>query len=91
MNCKGTTTMGHINNKYPLGPKFKGVVLNHREAMCMRYLLKNFDIMQIAALMKLSPRTISFYLESVMLQLKCDNLSVLLNCIKQSELLKHFD
>ena len=80
-----------INKKYPLGSKYQGVVLNHREAMCMRYVLKNFNIPRIAREMKLSPRTISFYIGSVMLQLKCDNLSRLCDCIKQSELLRYFE
>ncbi len=80
-----------INKKYPLGQKHQGIVLNHREAMCMRYLLKNFNIPRIAKQMKLSTRTIEFYIGSVMLQLKCENLQGLLNSIKQSELLRYFD
>ena len=81
----------YINKKYPLGPKYEGIVLNHREAMCMRYLLKRFGINKIAKKMKLSQRTINFYISNVMLLLKCNSLSALLDCIKQSELLKYFD
>lgn len=80
-----------INRKYPLGSKYQNIVLNHREATCMRYLLKKFNIHQIAKEMKLSSRTIGFYIGSVMLQLKCDNLSSLLDCIRKSELPKHFN
>ncbi|OGT46435.1 MAG: hypothetical protein A3F17_08590 [Gammaproteobacteria bacterium RIFCSPHIGHO2_12_FULL_41_15] len=80
-----------INKKYPLGSKYQGVVLNHREVMCVRYLLKNYSILRIAKQMKLSPRTIGFYIGSVMLQLKCKNLQELLDSIKQSELLRYFD
>ncbi len=82
---------GCINKKYPLGPKYQGIVLNYRQAMCMRYLLKNFNIPRIAKLMKLSCRTVSFYIGSVMLQLKCENLQELLGAIRQSELLRYFD
>lgn len=80
-----------INKKYPLGPKYQGIVLNHREAMCMRYLLKKWTIEKIAKEMKLSPRTICFYIGNVMLQLKCDNLQILLHIIRESELLRYFD
>jgi DNA-binding CsgD family transcriptional regulator len=80
-----------INKKYPLGSKYQGIVLNHREAMCMRYLLKKYNIPRIAKQMKLSPRTIGFYIGSVMLQLKCESLQKLLDAIKQSELLRYFD
>ncbi len=80
----------YSNKKYPLGAKYQGIVLNHREAMCMRYLLKNYNIPRIAKRMKLSTRTIEFYIDSVMLQLRCSSLDILRNCIKQSELLRHF-
>ena len=80
-----------INKKYPLGSKYQGIVLNHREAMCMRYLLKNFNTLQIARQMNLSLRTIGFYIDSIMLQLKCESLQELLDSIKQSELLRYFD
>lgn len=79
-----------INKKYPLGAKYRGIVLNYREAMCMWYLLKKFSLSRIAKKMKLSQRTIGFYIESVMLQLKCENINDLLKCIKESDLLKYF-
>ena len=88
---EGVTMTQHIHKKYPLGPKCQGIVLNHREAMCMRYLLKKVNIPRIAQQMKLSPRTIGFYIGSVMLQLKCESLQELLDSIKQSELLRYFD
>lgn len=80
-----------INKKYPLGPKCHNVVLNYREATCMRYLLKKFTLQQIAREMHLSPRTVGFYIGSVMLQLKCDDIPKLLDCIKQSDLLRYFE
>lgn len=80
-----------INKKYPLGPKYQGIVLNYREAMCMWYLLKKFTLQQIARRMHLSPRTIGFYIGNVMLQLKCDTMSKLLDCIKQSDLPRYFE
>lgn len=88
---KDPAPMECINKKYPLGPKYRGIVLNYREAMCMHYLLKKWKLSQIAKQMQLSTRTISFYISSVMLQLKCDSLSKLIDCIKDSELMKYFD
>lgn len=80
-----------MNKKYPLGAKYRGIVLNYREAMCMWYLLKKFTLQQIAKKMALSPRTVSFYISNVMLQLRCDSMSKLLDCIKQSDLLRYFE
>lgn len=80
-----------IHKKYPLGTKYDGVVLNHREVMCIHYLLRRFSISKISKQMKLSPRTVNFYINSVMLKLKCNSLPQLLNCVKQTELLRYFD
>lgn len=80
-----------INKKYPLGPKYRGIVLNQREAVCMRYLLRNFSIEQIAWRMRLSVRTVGFYIGNVMLLLNCGSLQELMKCIRESELMRHFD
>ena len=78
------------DKKYSLGEKYQKVILNKNEAICMLYLSNNFNVEKISKKMKLSSRTIAFYIRNVMLQLKCETLQELVHCIRQSELM-NFD
>lgn len=80
-----------LNKKWLLSPRYRDIVLNHREVLCISYLLKDFSVDQIAQEMRLSNRTIAFYIDNIMLQLNCSNLSEFLHCIRQSELRRFFE
>lgn len=79
------------NKKYTLRHQYQDVELNHREALCMHYLYKNFNIPTIAIEMKLSTRTVRFYTDTLILKLKCKNLDGLRECISGTELLQYFE
>ena len=57
--------------------KFFGV--SKRESHCLYYLMRGMTGKQIAKTLKLSPRTVEFYLENAKLKLKCQNRHELIN------------
>lgn len=79
--------MKNKKKKYCLGAEFRQLILNHTEALCVCYLARDFDVKQIARKMRLTPRTISFYIDSVVLRLAPNGLPTLIERIRKNELL----
>lgn len=59
--------------------------LTQREADCTWYLLQNKTYREVAACLKLSPRTVEFYMRTAMMRLNCDSKKEYLNYIKETE------
>src|SRR3990167_6836990 len=58
---------------YFLGPKFPDVYLTNREAQCMFYLVQEITISAAAERLKLSARTVEFYVKNLKLKLRCES------------------
>ena len=70
--------------------KINGAYLNKREVECIRYLIVvvGDDMYQIAKQLKLSVRTVAFYVKSAMLKLNCKNLQELIAQVRKSDLIR---
>lgn len=74
---------------YALGEKFPGCVFTQREVECLLLLLEGKTITQTAQVMKLSPRTVEFYVKKMRLKTRVPNKNALLKFIVKTDLLKN--
>lgn len=79
VKSKKTTkkVIGEIKDDLLVAHNFFGV--SKRESHCLYYLMRGMTGKQIAKTLKLSPRTVEFYLENAKLKLKCQNRHELIN------------
>ena len=75
--------------RYYLGYEFGAVYLTKREAESVIALILTNTINNAGKKLKLSPRTVEFYLENVKKKLKCRKKKKLLNIIRKSKLLDY--
>jgi DNA-binding CsgD family transcriptional regulator len=76
---------------YLLGEQLQNVYLTKREAECMFLLLKGKSINTIAEVLKLSPRTIEYYLKNMKSKLNCHSKFELIDLIQHSEFIRNVD
>lgn len=67
-----------------LGKQYPGVYWTRREAECIYYLAKNKRRKSIAAILRLSVRTIDFYIETAKAKLNCHSQRELLGCLPKT-------
>lgn len=77
--------------KYTLGEKFQGIYFTRREAQVALYCVRGKSTVQIAALLKLSRRTVEFYINNMKIKLNCRFKSELITTILQSDFLSLLD
>jgi DNA-binding CsgD family transcriptional regulator len=77
--------------KYILGQKFQGIYFTRREAQVALCCLRGKSTVQIAALLKLSRRTVEFYINNMKVKLNCRFKSELIAAILQSDFLALLD
>jgi len=80
-----------ILKTYPLGDKFTGIHLSQREAECMALLLKGKTVRHVAEELKLSIRTVEFYLKNMKTKLNCKSKFALIEKIQQSDFPKNIE
>ena len=73
--------------KYYLGPAYPNIYLTQREAECAIGLLEHGTSKSIARHLRLSPRTIEFYIRNIKRKLACQTRAQLLKHIKLSTFL----
>lgn len=78
------------SRRYYLGEPTKSVYLTQREGEIMLFLLLGQTVNTTAAAMKLSPRTIEFYLKNMRLRLDCHSRADLIEKIMVSNFLHNF-
>ena len=76
---------------YWLGPKYEGIYFSHREAECMVQLLKGKTVHKVAETVKLSPRTIEYYLKNMKAKVGCRTKFELVEIVAESDFTKHVD
>ncbi|MCK4608603.1 MAG: helix-turn-helix transcriptional regulator [Gammaproteobacteria bacterium] len=75
---------------YFLGNNFKGIYLTQREAECMMQLLLEKSFSGAAEKLKLSPRTVEFYVKNMRKKLNCNTKFELIALVRDSDFLKNY-
>lgn len=79
------------NRTYFLGDRFPGIYLTKREAETMFWVIQDHTLAYAAHQMKLSSRTVEFYVKNLRLKLQCKTKKELVEKILQSDLLKQLE
>lgn len=77
--------------KYTLIPNYPDICLTRREAQCLAFVLKGYSINEISKVVKLSSRTINFYLVDTMKKFHCNSMRELLQKINKTNFSKYID
>jgi len=73
---------------YSLGEKYNNLYLTRREAECMIWLLRGKTVNGTATELKLSPRTVEFYLKNVKNKLGCRTKFQLADAVASTDLMR---
>ncbi len=76
---------------YGLGNKHGNTYLTRREAECMALLLKGKTINSVANILKLSPRTVEYYIKNMKSKLGCKTKFELVDLVYASDFMKNID
>jgi DNA-binding CsgD family transcriptional regulator len=76
---------------YCLGPKYNGAYFTKREAECMMMLIKGKTINKAAIALRLSPRTVEFYLKNMKAKVRCRTKHELIEKVLESSFLQNLD
>lgn len=76
---------------YVLGAKYGKMYFTKREAECMVFLLKGKTISKVAEALKLSPRTVEYYVKNMKNKIGCRTKFELIDLINASEFIKNID
>lgn len=77
--------------RYSLGTKYGNVYFTRREAECMVWLLKGKTIKNVATILKLSPRTVEYYMRHMKAKTGCRTKFELIDFVTASDFIKHVD
>ena len=77
-------------NRYPLDPQKPSLYLTEQEARCVHHLLKSCTIKETGLLLKLSPRTVEFYLKRIRTKTNTRNKKELLEWIRRTDFTSSF-
>ena len=80
-----------IYKVYALGDRFGRIYFTKREAECMVHLLRGKTIARVALELKLSPRTVEFYLKNMKTKLGCRTKFELIDLVINSDFMKNVD
>lgn len=76
---------------YPLGEKFPGVVFTQREAHCAAHFVEGKTIVETAIFLKISPRTVEYYLSMMKRKLNVQTKTDLIHKVIDSHFMKYVD
>lgn len=76
---------------YGLGGRYKNTYFTKREAQCMVLLLKGKTIARVANSLKLSPRTVEYYIKNMKSKLGCRTKFELIDLVYDSDFIKNVD
>lgn len=80
-----------IIKTYYLGSQHPNLYLTRREAECIFYMLAGDNNTTIACKLKLSPRTVEFYIKNMKIKLGCHTKYELMDIVKNSDVLQQID
>ena|SRR3990167_5106127 len=78
-----------ITKRYYLGNSHLGVYFLLREAQCVAHLLKGINTIKTAKLLRLSDRTVEFYIMSAQRKLHCVSKKQLMETVQNSDFTCH--
>ena len=76
---------------YSLGGKYESVYFTRREAECMACLLRGKTVGNVAAALKLSPRTVEYYIKNMKSKLGCRTKFELIDLVFATDFEKNID
>lgn len=76
---------------YGLGSKYGSTYFTKREAECMVLLLRGKTIGSVANILKLSPRTVEYYIKNMKSKLGCRTKFELVDLVYASDFIKNVD
>ena len=76
---------------YSLGNHYGDIYFTKREAECMVWLLRGKTVNGVATLLKLSPRTVEYYLKNMKAKLRCRTKFELIDRVYESDFMKNVD
>lgn len=76
--------------KYFLGGEYPNIYFTEREAETMIYFIQGKTTGQVALILKLSPRTVEFYLKNMKIKLKCRLKSELILKVVASDFMQRY-
>ena len=76
---------------YKLGAKYGDMYFTKREAECMKWLSVGKTHSSIATILKLSPRSIEYYISNMRTKLGCRTKYQLIDLVRASEFMKNVD
>ena len=84
----------HLRNKnsfirYKLGAEYGNTYFTKREAECMKWLLTGETHRSIAVILKLSPRSVEYYVNNMKTKLGCRTQCQLIDLVRASEFMKN--
>jgi|688.fasta_scaffold197151_3 DNA-binding CsgD family transcriptional regulator len=77
--------------KFFLGVQYRGIYFTSREAEVMVHLLQGKTVKSSANILRLSPRTVEFYVKNMKIKLGCRTKSELIGKVFASDFVKHVD
>lgn len=79
-------TNDNTTGRYYLGKNFHEIYITERELDCVRGLVQGKTYIEIGKQLKLSPRTIEFYVKNIKVKVGCKTQKELLNTVLSSDL-----
>ena len=75
---------------YKLGPKYGNRYFTKREAECMILLLKGKTLDSVATILKISPRTVEYYVKNMKSKIGCRTKFELIDLVYASDFMKNY-
>ena len=76
--------------RVPLGKKFPNIYFTRREAECVKLLLKGKTMKGSAVDLRISLRTVEFYIKNIKKKLSCHSRTELIEKVMESDFTKYF-
>lgn len=76
---------------YGLGAKYSSIYFTKREAECMVWFLRGKTVKGVAEILKLSSRTVEYYLKNMKNKIGCRTKFELVDLVHASEFIKHIN
>ena len=80
-----------ITKRYYLGDSYPDVYFLLREAQCVAHLLKELNSEKTAKLLRLSHRTVEFYIMSAQQKLRCASKKQLIKAFQHSDFMRYLE
>src|SRR3990167_10531843 len=91
MDKRSELMSSEITKRYYLGDLHPGVYFLLREAQCVAYLLRELNAETTAKFLRLSHRTVEFYIMSAQRKLRCASKKQLIKALQNSDFTRYLE